>query len=251
MTTIAPRITVGVDTHLDVHVAAALDDRGSLLGVESFPTTPAGYRELSVGCKASAKSSSSGSRAPAVTAPASPVTCLDTISGSSRSTVRTANGVGAGASPTPKTPSPRLARPKVAKRRGSRRPETATSNRCVCCGWRDPRRAKDGPGRSTRCGASSRPHRTRFDQSFVSSASTRCSSAPAPIVRATGRDIVSLTKRTLEDARQAGDRPRRRGQGDRRDLEALVAETAPELVAVHRCWHRRRFRAARRGRRQP
>ena len=46
MTTIARRITGGVDTHLDVHVAAALDERGALLGVESFATTPAGYRRL-------------------------------------------------------------------------------------------------------------------------------------------------------------------------------------------------------------
>lgn len=47
MTTIARRITGGVDTHLDVHVAAALDERGALLGVESFATTPIGYRALS------------------------------------------------------------------------------------------------------------------------------------------------------------------------------------------------------------
>ena len=46
MTTIARRITGGVDTHLDVHVAAALDERGALLGIESFATTPAGYRRL-------------------------------------------------------------------------------------------------------------------------------------------------------------------------------------------------------------
>ena len=46
MTTIARRITGGVDTHLDVHVAAALDERGALLGVESFATTPVGYRKL-------------------------------------------------------------------------------------------------------------------------------------------------------------------------------------------------------------
>ena len=39
-------ITGGVDTHLDVHVAAALDANGGVLGVESFATTPAGYREL-------------------------------------------------------------------------------------------------------------------------------------------------------------------------------------------------------------
>ena len=40
-------ITGGVDTHLDVHVAAAVDANGGVLGVESFATTPAGYRELS------------------------------------------------------------------------------------------------------------------------------------------------------------------------------------------------------------
>ena len=46
MTTLARQITGGVDTHLDVHVAAALDERGALLGVESFETTPAGYDKL-------------------------------------------------------------------------------------------------------------------------------------------------------------------------------------------------------------
>lgn len=40
------QITGGVDTHLDVHVAAALDERGGLLGVESFDTTPEGYKQL-------------------------------------------------------------------------------------------------------------------------------------------------------------------------------------------------------------
>src|SRR6266576_1814607 len=39
-------VTGGVDTHADVHVAAAVDGNGGLLGVESFPTTPAGYAQL-------------------------------------------------------------------------------------------------------------------------------------------------------------------------------------------------------------
>ena len=39
-------ITGGVDTHLDVHVAAAIDVNGGVLGVESFATTLAGYVEL-------------------------------------------------------------------------------------------------------------------------------------------------------------------------------------------------------------
>ena len=39
-------ITGGVDTHADVHVAAALDPVGGLLGVAEFPVTPAGYARL-------------------------------------------------------------------------------------------------------------------------------------------------------------------------------------------------------------
>ena len=49
MTTIASTdlvVTGGVDTHLDLHVAAALDQLGRVLGTQSFPTTIAGYREL-------------------------------------------------------------------------------------------------------------------------------------------------------------------------------------------------------------
>jgi transposase len=39
-------VTGGVDTHLDLNVAAALDGVGGLLGVEQFPTSPAGNRAL-------------------------------------------------------------------------------------------------------------------------------------------------------------------------------------------------------------
>ena len=39
-------ITGGVDTHRDVHVAAALDPLGGLLGTESFSTDSAGYKAL-------------------------------------------------------------------------------------------------------------------------------------------------------------------------------------------------------------
>jgi transposase len=39
-------ITGGVDTHADMHVAAALDPVGGLLGVREFPATPAGYAQL-------------------------------------------------------------------------------------------------------------------------------------------------------------------------------------------------------------
>jgi len=39
-------VTGGVDTHLDIHVAAALDPLGALLGSKAFETTPAGYQAL-------------------------------------------------------------------------------------------------------------------------------------------------------------------------------------------------------------
>lgn len=49
MSTIAGRpstVTVGVDTHLDIHVAAVLDGIGRLLGSDGFATSPAGNAEL-------------------------------------------------------------------------------------------------------------------------------------------------------------------------------------------------------------
>lgn len=45
-------VTGGVDTHLDLNVAAALDGIGGLLGVEQFPTTTAGNKALLVWLKA-------------------------------------------------------------------------------------------------------------------------------------------------------------------------------------------------------
>ena len=39
-------VTGGVDTHADVHVAAAIDHNGGLLGVESFAADGAGYENL-------------------------------------------------------------------------------------------------------------------------------------------------------------------------------------------------------------
>ncbi len=46
VTTMPDLITAGVDTHLDIHVAAALDAIGGMLGVESFRANAAGYRQL-------------------------------------------------------------------------------------------------------------------------------------------------------------------------------------------------------------
>ena len=45
-TTTAEMITVGVDTHKDIHVAVALDGLGRRLGTLNVPTSLAGYKEL-------------------------------------------------------------------------------------------------------------------------------------------------------------------------------------------------------------
>lgn len=42
----SPTVVLGVDTHKDVHVAAALDELGMLVAAQSFPATAAGYRML-------------------------------------------------------------------------------------------------------------------------------------------------------------------------------------------------------------
>ena len=39
-------VTGGVDTHLDLHVAAVVTAVGGVLGTAEFPTTAAGYRAL-------------------------------------------------------------------------------------------------------------------------------------------------------------------------------------------------------------
>ena len=52
----ARAVTGGVDTHLDVHVAAALDDIGGLLGVERFETSRTGNDKLWPGWARSAMS---------------------------------------------------------------------------------------------------------------------------------------------------------------------------------------------------
>jgi transposase len=46
MTDFEVHVTGSVDTHKDAHVAAALDQRGRVLGTESFPSTAVGYRQL-------------------------------------------------------------------------------------------------------------------------------------------------------------------------------------------------------------
>ena len=42
----APPVTVGVDTHLDQHVAAVIDQAGRLCGIQAFAASTRGYVAL-------------------------------------------------------------------------------------------------------------------------------------------------------------------------------------------------------------
>jgi transposase len=46
MTAPTAPVTVGVDTHLDLHVAAVLDHTGRLLGTQAFPASTRGWVAL-------------------------------------------------------------------------------------------------------------------------------------------------------------------------------------------------------------
>jgi hypothetical protein len=62
-------VTIGVDTHKDRHVAAAVDQLGRVLGTISLPATAAGYRALAGWVQSYGVSVASASKAPARTAP--------------------------------------------------------------------------------------------------------------------------------------------------------------------------------------
>jgi transposase len=51
MTQTRATITVGIDTHADTHVAAALDERGALLGHLVFPSSATGTTQLKAWCQ--------------------------------------------------------------------------------------------------------------------------------------------------------------------------------------------------------
>ena len=67
-------VTGGVDTHRDVHVAAALDHVGRLLGTASFAVSANGYAALREWLESFGEIERIGVEGPAATAPASPDT---------------------------------------------------------------------------------------------------------------------------------------------------------------------------------
>jgi len=70
------RVTGGVDTHLDVHVAAALDEIGGLLGTAAFRADAAGYGQLLDWLRGFGEVARVGVEAPGPTGPCPPADSL-------------------------------------------------------------------------------------------------------------------------------------------------------------------------------
>lgn len=77
-------VTSGVDTHKAIHMAAVVDEVGRILGSESFPAGPTGYRCLLSWMSGFGVLARIGVRAPALTAPDSLTTSVMPVSTSSR-----------------------------------------------------------------------------------------------------------------------------------------------------------------------
>ena len=134
------RVTVGVDTHGDVHVAYATDQLGRHLATTRIATTPRGYRALldwarglgqvaafgveGTGCYGAGLARFLGSQGQVVV----------------EVTGRTAKPAAGGASLTRSMPRPLPERCWPARRPLSPRPVTAWSRWCGACGWPEPRR---------------------------------------------------------------------------------------------------------------
>jgi hypothetical protein len=78
-------VIAGVDTHLDVHVAAVVDEVGRTLGTREFRPTQTDTRSCSNGFEATAIWSELASRELVLTAPAWPDSCRKLVSASWRS----------------------------------------------------------------------------------------------------------------------------------------------------------------------
>ena len=88
------KVAIGVDTHKHIHVAVALDELGGRLGELTVATDRGVPISSSAGRYRTGRSSPSGSRARHRMAQASPATCVDRATASSKSTGQTGTSVG-------------------------------------------------------------------------------------------------------------------------------------------------------------
>ena len=233
---VAPRtaVTGGVDTHLDLNVAAALDSIGGLLGVGEFPTTASGHEKLlcwlagfgeiarvgvegtgSYGAGLARYLRSCGVQVLEVDRPnrqarrrTGKTDTVDAIEAA-----RAAQGGRALGAPKTRDGNVEAIRALVVARRSARDTKIKTLNQIRHLGFTAPDQLRQRlSGVSPRLlGKKAASLRPRPDQGTVTFATTTA-------VRALGRRVVALD----EEAKQLD-----------KLLAALVAKTAPELPAVY------------------
>lgn len=161
------RVTVGVDTHADIHVAVALDQLGRRLGAIEIPTTTAGLNQLVDWASAfgvieqfgiEGTSSYGAGLCRWLRAQGLVVIEADRPDRRTRRFKGKSDPVDAEAA----------ARTVLAgEGRGTPRPRTARSSRSGCCGSPSALHARTGPWPPTRCGPWSPPPPRRYVTSFV------------------------------------------------------------------------------------
>jgi hypothetical protein len=121
----ARRITVGVDTHLDLHVAHANDQLGRRVDTIGVPTTPGGYQHLLAWARGLGEVEAWGVEGLAPMAPRWLASCTQQAKSSSRSTAPIAKPAAATARPTRWTPRPPPGRCRPARSPSPPRPAAA------------------------------------------------------------------------------------------------------------------------------
>jgi hypothetical protein len=99
-------VTVGVDTHLETHVAAVIDQAGRRGGTKAFAASTRGDVALVTGAERFGPVERIGVAAPAPRGPGWPASPVPTASRSWRPTVPTPAPAGVGATPTRSMPRP-------------------------------------------------------------------------------------------------------------------------------------------------
>ncbi len=147
-------ITGGVDTHRDVHVAAALDPLGGLLGSESLPHRLGRLQGAAAWLRAFGDVTKIGIEGTG--SYGSGLTRYLRRAGvrSSKSTGRIEKSDAAVASPIPSMPSKQRGRLSVVGRPAAPSPETAPSRPSECWWWRSAPLGRPESKRSSRCATS-------------------------------------------------------------------------------------------------
>ena len=227
-------VTGGIDTHGEVHVAAALDEVGGLLGSESFGADPDGYSALLSWLSAFGEVTRVGVEGTGSYGAGLPASSSEPESGSSKSTGRTARPADNAASPIPSTPSKQLELLCRAERMDRPRAETVRSRPSGSSSWPSARLERRGSRHSHRCASS--PIAPRTSSRAASRGFPSPSSSPQPRVCGPTRStdpVTAATKASLSSlAHRVADLEEEIIELDAR-ITPLLESTAPELLGVY------------------